>query len=288
MSRRSGLPWAPTSLPAMRRQWCHVLEEGIDRLREQGSPLAAQAQEDLAGVAASSLYFVSRDMTDLATSAAESLPEWSPAAAIPEPFGLLAWAKPAGLFDWPVPGAAERIPMPVDAVLWGVRDGAVAVSCAFRTDRIADKLNPGLARLPLLSHPVGVWDLEQPVAHRVEDGRVAPLAILGSAWLLMGQVRVATTRTIGGSGAGGGESAAAVEDSPAVSLIELRRPARDATGDSGGGQRRRSDKRWWVTGHWREARVGPGRTLRRPVWVNPHIKGDPSAELSERVTVWRR
>lgn len=247
MSRRAGLPWAPTSLPAMRRQWCHVLEEGVGRLREQGSPLAAQAQEDLAGLAASSLYFVSRDMTDLATSAAESLPEWSPAAALPEPFGLLAWAKPAGVFDWPVPGA-ERITMPVDAVLWGVKDGAVAVSCAFRTDRIAEKLNPGLARLPLLSHPVGVWDLKQPVAHRVEDGKVAPLAILGSAWLLMGQVRVATTRTIGGS-TGGGEPAAAVDDS-AVSLIELRRPARDGTADSGGGQRRRSDKRWWVDGRW--------------------------------------
>ncbi|MFN8034034.1 MAG: hypothetical protein U0Q47_12165 [Mycobacterium sp.] len=285
MSRRAGLPWAPTSLPAMRRQWCHVLEEGVGRLREQGSPLAAQAQEDLAGLAASSLYFVSRDMTDLATSAAESLPEWSPAAALPEPFGLLAWAKPAGVFDWPVPGA-ERITMPVDAVLWGVKDGAVAVSCAFRTDRIAEKLNPGLARLPLLSHPVGVWDLKQPVAHRVEDGKVAPLAILGSAWLLMGQVRVATTRTIGGS-TGGGEPAAAVDDS-AVSLIELRRPARDGTADSGGGQRRRSDKRWWVDGHWRQQAWGPKRVLRKPIWISPYIKGDPEGELSERVKVWRR
>ena len=288
MSRRSGLPWASTSLPAMRKQWCHVLEEGIDRLREQGSSMVAQAQEDLAGLAASSLYYVSRDMTDLATSAAESLPEWSPAAAVPEPFGLLGWAKPAGVFDWPVPGGTERIVMPVDAVLWGVKNGSVAVSCAFRTDRIAEKLSPGLARLPLLSHPVGVWDLEQPVAHRVEDGRVAPLAILGSAWLLMGQVRVAAARTIGGGGSGGGESFAALQDSAPVSLIELRRPVRDTAGDTGGGRRRRSDKRWWVTGHWREARVGPGRTLRRPVWVNPHIKGDPTAELSERAAVWRR
>ncbi len=289
MSRRSGLPWAPTSLPPMRRQWCDVLADGVERLRGQagGEELAAQAEADVADLNRSQLYWVSREMTDLATSAAESLPEWSPAAAIPEPFGLLAWAKPAGVFDWPVPGGAERIPMPVDALCWGVRDAAVSVSCAFRTDRIADKLNPGLARLPLLSHPVGVWDLEEPVAHRVEDGKVAPLAVLGSAWLLMGQRRITQTRTIGGAGTG--ETAGSLRDSPAVSLIELRRPDRDGRDGGGdGGQRRRSDKRWWVSGHWRDARVGPKRALRRPVWISPYVKGDPEAELSERVKVWKR
>ena len=53
-------------------------------------------------------------------------------------------------------------------MLWGVRGGQVGVSCAFRTDRIAAQLTPELARLPLLSHPVGVWDLDEPVAHRLE------------------------------------------------------------------------------------------------------------------------
>ncbi|MCB1265126.1 MAG: hypothetical protein KDB56_11160, partial [Mycobacterium sp.] len=87
MSRRSGLPWAPTSLPPMRRQWCDVLADGVERLRDQvgGEELAAQAEADLDGLRASAMFWVSREMTDLATSAAESLPEWSPAAAIPEP-----------------------------------------------------------------------------------------------------------------------------------------------------------------------------------------------------------
>lgn len=80
-------------------------------------------------------------MTDLAVSAAASLPEWSPAAAIPEEPGLIAWAKPVGMFDWPVPGA-ERIRMPVDLMSWGVRGSSVGVSCAFRTERIAEQLNP--------------------------------------------------------------------------------------------------------------------------------------------------
>ena len=106
MSRRIGLPWAPTSLPTLRRQWCHVLGEGLDRLRDQaGAPaeLLTQAGQDLTGIEKSTLYWVVREMTDLAVGAAASLPEWSPAAAIPAEFGLLCWAKPAGSFDWPVP-----------------------------------------------------------------------------------------------------------------------------------------------------------------------------------------
>ena len=46
------------------------------------------------------LFWVNRDMTDLAVSAAASLPEWSPAAAIPEEFGLTPgrsrWAPSTG------------------------------------------------------------------------------------------------------------------------------------------------------------------------------------------------
>lgn len=287
MSRCTGLPWAPTSLPPLRRQWCHVLNEGIDRLREQPATaaLAPQAEEDLAGIAKSVLFWAARDMTDLAVAAAASLPEWSPAAAIPEEFGLIAWAKPVGTFDWPVPGSAERVRMPVDAMTWGVRDSSVGVSCAFRTDRIAGQLNPGLARLPLMAHPIGMWDLEEPVDHRLDDGAVSPMSVLGAAWLLMGQVRIVETRT---SAAGSAGHATTRDASAAVSLIEVRRAARvGSDGEGPGGKRRRSDKRWWVTGHWRDARVGPKRSLRRPVWISPYIKGDPEAELSERVTVLR-
>ncbi|MCH9700303.1 MAG: hypothetical protein K0U76_02785 [Actinomycetia bacterium] len=166
MSRRTGLSWAPTSLPTMRKQWCEVLGEGLDRLAGQADPTTlAAARADLDGIAASTLFWVARDMTDLAVRAAASLPEWSPAAAIPTEFGLLAWAKPSGVFAWPAPdGSGATVTMPVDALCWGIRDGKVGVSCAFRTDRVADQLNPGLARLPLLAHPMGVWNLEEPVA----------------------------------------------------------------------------------------------------------------------------
>lgn len=37
--------------------------------------------------------------------------------------------------------------------------------------------------------------------------------------------------------------------------------------------------RWMVRGHWRQQPYGPQRSLRRPVWINPHIKGPADAPL---------
>ncbi len=293
MTRRGGAPWAPTSLPALRRQWFDVLEEGLEQTQRQGEAPAevlAQAERDVGGLRSSRLYRMARDMTDLAVGAAASLPEWSPAAAIPAEFGLLCWAKPVGRFDWPVPGSDQRIEMPIDAFLWGVTGSGVAVSAAVRSDRIAAQLNPGLARLPLLSHPMGLWALEEPVAHRLEGGAVSPLSVLGCAWLLMGQPSVSTVRVIGGGAAGSGDSAGGGADPEAVSIIELRRlPGGDR--DGAGASGRKITKRFLVSGHWRNQRCGPGGSMRKPLWINGYLKGDPNAPLmdaSDRVYVWRR
>lgn len=254
MSRRSGLPWAPTSLPTLRQQWSHVLEEGIDQLRDQpaAAALVPQAEEDLAGIAKSVLFWIARDMTDLAVSAAASLPEWSPAAAIPEEYGLIAWAKPVGTFDWPVPGSTERVRMPVDVMCWGVRESSVGVSCAFRTDRIAEQLNPGLARLPLMSHPVGMWDLEEPVDHRLDTGAVSPMSVLGAAWLLSQQPSISERRRIPTPTEQSGAAVNAQDNADGVTIIELRRLRQPdgAAAESGSGANRRYDKRFWVSGHW--------------------------------------
>lgn len=231
-------------------------------------------------------------MTDLATSAAGTLPVWSPAAAIPEEFGLMCFAKPAGVFDWPVPAGTQRLPMPVDAMSWRIRGRPVGISCAFRTDRIAGQLPPALARLPLIAHPVGVWDLEEPVAHLLDGGRVSPLSVLGAAWLLMDQPTVTQTRRIGDPAPGAADAAGPVGRPAAVSIIELRR-VRDpnsvgAEGKSGGTSGH--DTRFWVSGHWRQQACGPGRALRKPVWISPFLKGPEDAPLAEtpRVYAWRR
>lgn len=48
--------------------------------------------------------------------------------------------------------------------------------------------------------------------------------------------------------------------------------------------------RWIVRGHWRRQPCGPGRQERRPIWIEPHIKGPEDAPLlgGEKVYAWRR
>ena len=149
-----------------------------------------------------------------------------------------------------------------------------------------------VARLPLMSHTIGMWDLEAPVSHRLDGGAVSPLSVLGSAWLLMGQPSVSDRRRIGtGTGPVGAAGDGGI-DPDEVSIIELRRLRNPdgvaAPGDSGG--RRRHDKRFWVSGHWRQQACGPGRKLRKPLWISPFLKGPQDAPLADttRVYVWRR
>jgi len=42
--------------------------------------------------------------------------------------------------------------------------------------------------------------------------------------------------------------------------------------------------RYAVKGHWRHARVGPGRAARRWVYIAPHMRGPEGAPLSNPAT----
>ncbi|NUT34497.1 MAG: hypothetical protein HOV79_15615 [Hamadaea sp.] len=43
--------------------------------------------------------------------------------------------------------------------------------------------------------------------------------------------------------------------------------------------------RWWIRGHWRNQAYGPARTLRRPQWIKPFLKGPDGAPISTTSTV---
>lgn len=60
-----------------------------------------------------------------------------------------------------------------------------------------------------------------------------------------------------------------------VRLVHLS-PTRAGHGAGGGGIR---SVRWWVRGHWRSQPYGPRRSLRRPVWIDPHVRGPEGAPL---------
>ena len=153
MSRRQGVPWAATSVPEIRRQWCNALDHTAERFTSEGlsppepgtpgsrrlermqSKLAAEMEimkAETRAIGEAEMFWVARDMVDTALDAAATLPEWTPALACPTPNGLLCWAKPAGTVPFgPRPTATTDVPW--DAVWWWMRpDGMLHMSPSSR------------------------------------------------------------------------------------------------------------------------------------------------------------
>lgn len=238
-------------------------------------------------------------MCALAAAAADTLPSWTPAAALPDQHGLLCWADPVGTIGWDGAPAAAHTPtlwgprppeVSWDAVWWSDRGTRLEVRLLSRLPEHRHALAPTRAHTPLMPvadlicDPTVVWD----AALARTDPAEQLLGIVGAAWLLMQQPTVATRQTL--TPPPRRNQAVRVTPPPAVTLIDLRRSPHptDPDHDPGGG--RAYTRRWWVTGHWRQQAVGPGRTQRRPTWIAPHVKGPADMPLidPDRVTVWRR
>jgi hypothetical protein len=65
----------------------------------------------------------------------------------------------------------------------------------------------------------------------------------------------------------------------AVKIVKLRGHSRRCESSEGDRGSWSLDHRIIVDGHWRNQACGPGRTKRRPVWINPHIRGPEDAPL---------
>lgn len=61
-------------------------------------------------------------------------------------------------------------------------------------------------------------------------------------------------------------------------IIDIRRPE-PADSTPTGDHDVAWSHRWIVSGHWRNQPHGPGRELRRPTWIAPHIKGPDDKDL---------
>lgn len=77
-------------------------------------------------------------------------------------------------------------------------------------------------------------------------------------------------------------------DQTPVTVVDLRRAARDRQAAVEGAAQSRFHSRWIVRGHWREQACGKGRADRRRIYVEPHYKGPADAPLvlRERVYQW--
>lgn len=120
------------------------------------------------------------------------------------------------------------------------------------------------------------------------------LRVMGSVWLLMTQPRVVEeadpvetavrrTRPAGGSRMARGEKR------PVRVSVRSLSPQAQVSHSGGRGE---ATSRWWVRGHWRQQAWGPGRELRKPLYIEPHTAGsrdaaEPGGDDRPSVQVWR-
>ncbi|MEU0497934.1 hypothetical protein [Mycobacterium sp. NPDC006124] len=316
MVKRKSLPWAPNNVPDIRRQWCNALDKLVEhqssalagptsastsgerRLQRLQSKLAESLSQMSAEADAirnsAELYWVSRDMVDVALDAADSLPEWTPAIAAPAPTGLLCWAKPAGSVPWNALSPTDPTEVTWDGLWWWSRpDGVLQLQPLSRLAKQPDLLNPYQVTSPVWATNPTL--LLQPLVPRTAEATRAadasPLvSVVGAAWLLMGQPTVTATRVFDDAPRARTQAPEPATGNPdRVSIIELRRPMSPPREHDGEHPERRYSSRWWVGGHWRQQACGPNHADRRPKWIAPYVKGPEGAPLkTDRVHVWRR
>ena len=313
MVKRKGVPWAPTSIPDIRRQWCNALDtlverqsaalaepnavgDGARRLQRLQAKLAeslSQMSAEAEAIKNAELFWVSRDMVDVALDAADSLPEWTPAIAAPCPTGLMCWAKPAGVLPWNALSPEDPAEVNWDGLWWWTRpDGALQLQPLSRLAGNADLLAPYGVAAPLWqTNPTLLLKPLVPRTAEVSGAADASpvVSVVGAAWLLMGQPTVAATRALEAPPPARGDARDSGSALDRVSIIELRRPMSPPREHEGSSSDRSYRHRWWVGGHWRQQACGPNHADRRPKWIAPYIKGPDDAPLKkDRVHVWRR
>ncbi|CDO91197.1 hypothetical protein AWC29_01220 [Mycobacterium triplex] len=349
MSRRRGAPWAATSVPIIRRQWCSALEataeisfdqykvppppdasahdiataKRIQRLIARFADTAPIIRAEAQALRTAELYWVARDMVDVVLDAAQSLPEWTPAAALPAPTGMLCWAKSAGtvpsgtlkpdaveaglnnpayIAQGLTPDVATIIDISWDGVWWWSRpDGLLQLVPFSREDQ-----NPEVLRLADTTSPVWAAQtiMAKPDVPRTEEANNTESAhpfvsVVGAAWLLMAQANVAETRTIGSPRPPEPQPADIEDDHQpperpprepsTVTIVDLR--ARAATYEPGAEPGRTYNHRFPVAGHWRQQAWGPNHSWRKPKYIGDYIKGPKGAPLiapKTRVHVLRK
>ena len=70
-----------------------------------------------------------------------------------------------------------------------------------------------------------------------------------------------------------------------ISTVSLSENLRKAYAANNTGTGQKPTKSWWVKGHWRRQAYGPQRSLRKLIYVHPHISGNVNAPLDEHKTI---
>lgn len=236
------------------------------------------------------LYYVEPDLCDLISHAWPSMP---PATLtpelVPDDSGFVMFAKPMVGLDADTPG----LPLVWHAWLWTWVEltvtGQPAISLVPFT--LADTIWSPLGRTDwpvyhdtddtTLNDGIDDPNREQRIASQTEDRRM-----VAALWQLISQHRVVEERRAAVTNKNAVRRFVREHGRPPapVRVIDVRRPPIER---DGGHEHRDVEwtRRWIVSGHWRQQAYGEGRSLRRPTWIAPFVKGpaDRPLVITERV-----
>jgi hypothetical protein len=219
------------------------------------------------------LYWIDNSFTELAEHAAFQMPAVTASKELaPCDDGLLVWNRSA-------------TPHKITAVTWAIRDSTIH-AVVYRA------IGSGLADQPLQQlrsdvgwlAPMRTFQLQH--QQLITDPHDDRSAILLATWLLIAQKATEdlpadidkTTRK---------KYARSQRPLPDVRIVRIRTHSQrdDTTKITGTGGSRTYTSRVWVTGHWRNQAYGPGRTLRRPIYIHPFLRGPEDAPIKLSTTV---
>ncbi|MDG6104031.1 hypothetical protein Daura_23075 [Dactylosporangium aurantiacum] len=217
------------------------------------------------------LYWVDDDFTDMAEAATADLPAVTATSNLaPCDDGLLIWSR-------------SIAPRGITAASWKRRDNATwivlyrAIGGGLRDEAMQALRGDAGWLTPIRDH---ILDAGQQLG---ECGS-HPLAPVLATWLLIAQ-GAAETEPAAIDKNVRKKYARAKRPLPDVRIIHIRTRHNANTGSSRTATSRAYTSRVWVTGHWRDQPYGPGRALRRPVYIHPHLRGPKDAEIKLSTTV---
>ncbi|NUT99185.1 MAG: hypothetical protein HOY78_44990 [Saccharothrix sp.] len=329
---------APRELPAVRLYLREVFTQpealsfhtemvkagrfSLDLIRSRDPERAAQLILDAERerLAQAALYWVSEEMTQVATAAAETLPEDLRIEETHQPAkqGFIVFAEPIGSYLGDVLGDRR---VDIAAASWGPLVGKPdTTGVTFYSVRDVDYVRHSLTRIlgrpvkrteldsALKTTPEWLWDNEFTLHHGntiadldalgelstlVLGQAIVPwLKVLYTSWLLMTQPGISQTEKAEPNRRLQRRSAREGMRTSEVRIVHVHRQHRDkpdGTPPSAAGERKYT-ARWLVRGHWRNQPYGPNRSMRRLVWINPQIRGpqDKPLKTSQTVNVWER
>ncbi len=332
-------PWeppAPDGVPVLRAtmarqmrlpqeitQTAHVLAMGegsiVPKARTPLDSARILCEQEFRRLSAAELYFVAADMTELAVTAGESLPDFHlEPEDVPTLTGFVVFAEPIGSYVNTDAEPPDRVP--IVAASWGQYDteflprGGLWVTYYSPTDFAAtERMAPRLTGRPLrdrererirASKGPLTWDNEALLgygsnlkagykpgdshARANEGGIFAPwVQTLRATWLLMNQGHVVEVEDLQPDRAAARRARRDGLAASPVRLIHLRRATREQGAPADDHRAREYTCRWMVRGHWRQQWY-PRRGVHRPVWINPHLKGpeDKPLRTGETVQIW--